>query len=355
MLDDLTIGGLVDIFRRFEDVKSTSLPQYTKRCMISSRVYIQNEISAEEIIPDILRNLHNIYVGYILTAVQMNTFVTNNRTVRDLMSTVATENLKGDDYIGVESIGNDFAQVFNNEVMFDRGRDAGASAGRGSKAVDLKDISYPSGRVIEVEFAAPQDPKATFKINMFVQLLPRVIPAEVSEAFVTLNFKRSIQKRWLQYKSGEISFWKDFVGQLDLLKKRRKALKGDKSGDLKNMMDRQKNSLVRQLLKITGIMPDMQNIANSILILDAQSFKRYCSDAHINFKKAGDRQRFFSKSFSMGLVTVDPMHNIVEMYMNGIDAKCEYTFNQLVGAAKKENMNLVNLMSQMSQGQAPRF
>lgn len=361
MSDDISIGKIVDIWRSWEDYKSTSLPQYTKRCLVGSRVYIQNEVAEDPIMSDLLKTIQSVYIGYILTAVQMNTYVSHNRTVRDLMSTVATENLKGDLYVGTESIAADFAASFNPKMYepkndYDRKHSLPTPGGKsGTKILDVKDISFPAGKVVEVSFASPVDPKATFNVNIFVQLLPRIIPYEVAEQFIALNFTPSLKQRWLQYKVGEINFWHDFVGQLDLLKKRRVALKKDSTGDLKNMMDLQQNALTRQLLKLFRIFPDMQNVANSILIYDKEMFDKFCHDNHYDFRRYGDRQSFFNKAFAMAIATIDTRYNRVEMYLNGIEAKCDYTYAQLVTSAKRDNLNLVTMMGQMSQGQAPRF
>jgi hypothetical protein len=43
------------------------------------------------------------------------------------------------------------------------------------------------------------------------------------------------------------------------------------------------------------------------------------------------------------------------MYINGLDAKCEYTYNQMISSSKQEKLSLAELMSAIQQGQAPKF
>lgn len=343
---EISLSSLIEVVRTIEDYKSASLSQYAKRCTINSRAYIQDEIADEPVTADLLKNIHNVYIGWILTALQLDTHISDGRKVRDVLEVVGTENYVGEPLKGV----SDFymASDWNRNPRDEK------KSGIGSKDKPLKDISLPSGRIIEVSFSAPNT-KTPISVEMFVQLLPRILPSEVCSEIISLNFNKDITKRWLQYKAGEIKFWKDFIFQLDVLKKRRKALKRDRTGDLKNILDRQRSGLTRQLLKLFRVFPDMQNIANSILIMEKRSFDKYTNDASLNFKKYNDRQKFFGKSYSMIVATVDPMYNRVELFINGIDAKAIYTYRQMTSAAKSDKMDLVELISAMNQGQSPRF
>lgn len=353
---NLTLGTLVDFLRTAEDWKSTSLSQLGKRCNVSSRVYIQDRIADEPVTGDLLQTLHNLYIGYIFTALQINTYVSHNRTVRDMLGVVGTENYVGDKVIGIE----DFASSINNVGMWDRSRndwrDSDTEPGdvKGTGIRDFKDVRLPQGRIMDVTFYN-QDSKQSVVVQLLVQLLPRILPTEVCDQIVQLNFTKDLSKRWLQYKAGEISFWKDFVFQFDLLKKYQTAMKKDHTGDLSDIMKQQKNSLFRQLLKVFRIFPEMQNIANSIMIFEEQAFQKSCNDAHMNFKRYADRQKFFSKSYGMIVATVDPMYSQVKLYINGIDAIGTYTFKQMASTSKTDKVSLADLMGAMSQGQTPRF
>lgn len=365
---EIALSSLAKLLRSAEDASSMSLSQYTKKCVVNSKVYIQKEIAQEEIVGNLLSTLHNVYIGYILTALQMNTYVQGNKTVRDLMSVVATEDFEGDDYIKITNIGDDFGKTFNTVTLTEKDgttlvspRNTGRSnkvSQQSARVQTSDDTPFPSGKIVEVTFNTVNnrgEVGGKIAVNMFVQLLPRIIPYEVAEQFVSLSFTPGIEQRWLQYKVGEISFWEDFVLNLDILKKRRKALQSDNNEDLLAILQSQQNALSRQLMKLGRVNPEMQNIANSIVLFDKRSFDKFTKDSNLNFKRFGDRQRFFGKCFCMMLATIDTQYNTVELYINGLDAKCEYAFSQLIKTSKKQDMNLVNLMNQMSQGRAPRF
>jgi len=287
-----------------------------------------------------------------------------------MLSVVSTEGLVGDTYIGAESIGSHFKSTFfsdpDNEHRL-------ANSTQQSKIIENKDKqAFPSGKLVEVTFNNPEDPKQTFTTNIFVQLLSRSIPSEIMEQFIALNFKPALKQRWLQYKVDEIRFWKDFVLQLDILEKRRDAMKKDKSGDLLDMLRAKQNAITKHLsrfiraLHFTSIfdddtndllrkIPDRHNIANSILIYEKGSFDRYCHDSHLDFKRFNDRQKFFNASYSMIVVVMDTMYNDITMYFNSFEAFAKYSFSQMADSASRDTMNLVTVMKQMSQGQAPRF
>jgi len=352
------ISALIDaVGLMIRDADVISITQEAQKYTASSRVYIEDSIVDESILSDVLKNVHNMYAGYILVAAQLSQYVGENRRVRDLLSVVSTESFVGDEYLEFDNIDKHFTEMFSNTTVTMASPMKLPTKGT-IKPVDFKDISLPSGRLIEIVFLHP-DGKASFSTNMFVQLLPRIIPGQVMEQFLAVNISMDIQKRWLQYKTGEINFWKDFVGQMDILIKRKAALKKDKTGDLRDMFDRQRSNFFTHVANIFGkankSVQDKKNIANSILIFDKQKFDRYCLDNNIKFDRFTERQKFFSRAYALFVITIDPMYNRVTMYINGLDAKCEYTYNQMISSSKQEKLSLAELMSAIQQGQAPKF
>ena len=57
----------------------------------------------------------------------------------------------------------------------------------------------------------------------------------------------------------------------------------------------------------------------------------------------------------MIVVVMDTMYNDITMYFNSFEAFAKYSFSQMADSASRDTMNLVTVMKQMSQGQAPRF
>lgn len=374
MANNESIQNLVNLVRTFDDIKSTSLPQYTKKSRIDSAIYIQREISDNIIISDVVKSLLDLYTGYVLSALELNTYISDTTTVRDYIETVATEDFR---YIDEDNIKTDFKSSFNTTMT--RAQKEGKK--RYGSMLDLDDIPkttdrntnsnynidqagpieyridkpFPNGRILNVKITSPHDSSMTFSVPLHITLTPRIIANEVAEQFLSLNLSRDLQKRWLMMKAKEITFFKDFIFQMDLLKKRRDALKKDKTGDLQAMLASTKNAIANQWLKLLRVKPNKQNIANTITIYDKQTFDKTTNDLGFNFNRYKDRQAYFEKSYSMAIVTIDQSYNIIETFFNGIEHKGEYTFNQVMSASKKDTLNLMAVMSQMSQNRPVTF
>lgn len=383
---ELSLGGILDAIQTFEDATSTSLFQYTKRAVIMSRVFIEKNLAGEEILTPLMLNIMNIYTGLIMTALNMNQYVYGSKKVRDAMSVVATESLseapadlqsKFNDYFlgsqaklmlsdrskhelhaGMEGI-SDINLTHSDGTPFG-GNEYPTSIGSvkdaGIVPNDIKETTLPSGRVIAVDFGSNKGANGgTFKVNMYLQLLPTFIPTDVAHQFIEMNFTPSVRQRWMQVSAGEISFFKDFLLGQDRRRKRFKALRDDKTGALKEMIERQENNLSSSWLKLAQVTPERQNIANTILIFEKNSFDRACNNAGLKFKDFNSRQKFFNKTFSMIVATVDPMYNRIDMYYHGLNAMSTFTFDQMKKNSKTEAVDLMAMMKTFANGMAPKF
>lgn len=372
--NELTFGSFVDAVQNIEDATSMSLFQYTKRSTINSRVFIERAIGDEEILTPLMLNIMNLYVGLILTAVDMNRYVTSAKKVRDMMSVVATESIddmpkytsemlseffKGSTRGGYDEARMDISRSDGSTFDDDQaGEPTSIASSQGGSVIDPepKNASIPSGRIIEVSFGTNRQPDANnFTVNLFLQLIPHYIPSNVAQEFVGLNFAPSVKQRWLQLTAGEISFFKDFVMGQDMRKRRLKALKADRTGILKEMENRKENNLADYWMKLAMIRPERQNLANTILIFEKNSFDRACSRSGLRWKSYQERQKFFNRTFVMMLCTVDPMYNKVEMFYHGLEAVSHFTFDQVKRNAKSESMDLIKIMENYAKGMAPKF
>ena len=89
-----TLADIVSTLYDAEDKTSSSLFKFVKRSMVVSRVYIDDVLANEEITTPIMLNLLDLYIGLILTALNLNSYITSTKKVRDILATVATEDFK---------------------------------------------------------------------------------------------------------------------------------------------------------------------------------------------------------------------------------------------------------------------
>ena len=384
-------NSLSDLTRTANDVKgvvkqltSPSLTSFTKGANVMSRLYIEDTIMRDDICVPLVGTLNQLYVSYILAALNLDTMCANGRTVREQFEIVATENYDIIDEI-LTNFGKNGCEYSNEETVV---------------RLEPDTQRLPVGRVIELSMTGINvlketqykaqpfkndkgkkkkeeiDPKQKyavqqttasetayqFKAYLYVQLVPYVLTSDVVEGYITANFDPPMNKRWTKYRAGEISFWRDFILARDLIEKQAKTLKQDKNGVILNMMQHQQCALSRwwgNVLKVFSGRRDMvsHNLANTILITSKATFDKSCRENSINFADNRQRQMFFNKTWSMIVCVVDPLYNTVDMYFNGVDMKGTYNFAMInkVGAKGQDNFDLKEVMSAFSQGLTPKF
>ena len=387
---DISFGSIVNALSNFSnsvnDIGSTSLFQYTRRSIVSSRVFIDQTLASADVLNPLMLNIMNLYAGLIMTAVNLNQQITSTKTVRDTLAVVATEDFKvefaeelmdnyfagcnfkstmtanvGEQAPAADNVASEEEAAANTPATVnDRSRDDRPNTIKGSDSRLLNkdiaagmDIPIPSGRVIQVTFDTNRSGK--FVVNILLQLHPTYVSPEVIQQFISLNFKPTLKQRWLQMSAGEISFFTDFLLGNDLRRKRFDALRKDRTGALSEMIDAKDNAVANMWMKLLPTTPDRQNIANTILIYDKRTFEKACSGSGINFKSYANRQRFFRGTMAMLVAVVDVMYNKVEIFYNGISTSSVFTFDQLKKNAKTESTDILAMMKNYAQGMAPRF
>lgn len=355
-------AGLVELLdkitNRIAGVTNVSLTQMTKPANIISRVYMQDSVAQDDIALPILGTLNQLYASYIMTALNMQNVVAGGRTIRELYGVVATESLQGTCMFAVDDFGQENLDSTIDDLVVRDITDASMESG----PVDMEKDSQRliTGRLLEIDLTlATKDEKVnTFKIYIYVQLVPFILNQDVCKGFLNINFYPPMSVRWKQMKAREISFWKDFLLSKDLLKKQEKLLKEDKSGVLAQILRRQHNQLANWFSRLVGLKAESSNLANAMIIMDKPTFNSACAEVGADFANVQYRQGFMFKTMAIFVVVVDLLGGVAEMYFNGIDAKGTYTFQMInkVGAkGAKDSFNLAEIMQTFSQGMSPRF
>ena len=402
MADLGTLAGIASTIAMVKDkwTKGTtpSLTAYTKQANIMSRLYIEDSILRDDICVPLVGVLNQLYVGYILAALNMDACCANGRTVKEQFQTVASENQNVVKDI-LENFGtNKYKPSFEAgpvveeepatqrlpvsrviEITLQGIRVLTKGKTEGTVDTDINGnttinptrpqppqnptiddlINKPKKSVHDSNMEAEQS-TYQFKAYLFVQLIPYILKPEIVDGYIGANFTPPVSARWRAYKAGEISFWKDFVFAGDLIKKQAKILKKDKDNIIGDMLNRQHNALFKWWEGIFGMTcggSGSHNTANTMLITNKITFDRACRENRINFADKAQRQKFFNKTWSMIICVVDPLYNTVDMYFNGLDVKGTYTFAMInkVGAKGNDSFDLKEVMSAFSQGMSPKF
>lgn len=369
---EVALTTLFHLFQTAQDRFNKGLPTYIKRSTVDSRVFISKEAAMEECINDVLYADNALYVSWVSTAMAMNQMVGKTR-VRDMLSVVATEHLSPSSYTvpletAVESIntanslatppclyGETVKQTASDiENTLNGERDPIIRGPGGSKIQNPPtDFNLLSGIVVEISFAINE--KQTVTLPVLVRLTPSLIKDDVAQAFFKANYKPDFWMRWFKVRTGEISFWRDFLLELDLRDDREKVLRNDKDGALHDMLLQQKNSLASYVGKILGWRSERQNLASAIHVYTKRQFDAWCHSLHLNFDRPDDRMKFFKRTFSVIVNVIDSDFNRVTVYAAGINNKAEYSFSQLQNNRNKQQYDLVQIMRAFSSQAAARF
>ncbi len=351
-----------DTIRSIGNHTTPALTAYTKKTNIMSRLYVEQPLASEDIILPLIGSLQQLYCCYILTALHLDTFCANGRTVRETFALVASE-AQQSGYYAADLVAATFGEAELDRPIKSCAIKTISNEAASGVMVDLEKDSQRliAGRLIEIDLVIPNaDPRkndGTFKAYLYVQLVPYVLTTSVCTGFLNVNFVPSLGNRFRQMRAGEISFIRDFCFARDLIKKQKDTLRKDTDGVLYDMLIKQRNSLAKWFLSVFGMIPENHNTANSILVLERSTFKKACDEVKVDFNCYAQRQKFFQKTFTMIVVVVDPMYGQVEMYFNGVDVKGTYTFKMIeaVGAKGKKDINYQDVMLAFNQQMSPKF
>lgn len=346
------LKDLYDVFRGIQSNTASSLTEAIKETQINSSVYIQNKIASDEIAPPLMNMLNQIYCSFIITAIGLNQYVSDNRTVRDAVRSVSTESY------------NDALELVTNEFG-NKGQQVSLEKAGVVKLQD-KEKRLMASKVIELELDLKTKKQSigekhggdSVKASIYLTctLIPRFMPSDVIKSLVTLKYRPKIGDRWAQFTSGEISFWKDFVLCGDLLNAERKGFKKDTTGILYEIASNQNNKLSKQLFETILLGVPRNNMASTIMIVDKNTMDNISTKTHFSWDNYRDRQKFFFETSTMMMVMVDPMYNLVDVYFNGLKNKANYTFDMINSfeGSKGKDIDMTKVMSQLAQGNAPQ-
>ena len=368
-----------------------SLTQYTKQTTLRSRVYIDDSLRDEEVLPGLVKALHTMYTGLILNALQLSQFVTQGKTVQDFIGTVATESmadyrdvsqdltaLQGslekfttDESKKILAVGDAEKEYTGDELKTEynkRKAEALSKLGKPEQTPDvsLKEVKItpteivPIGKLIEVTLTNPDHPDKSAKLMINVQMVPYLIPASIVSMFINKDSSLGFMTRLTQWKAGEISFWKDLLFQVDRINKSYQIAKNDPNKlfyDFMANVAKKDRALVTKNLTQGDASKKTHNLANSVMIFSTDAIAQAKAESGIDLHNKAARNRYFADTYSMVIAVVDPMYHQVTLYLNGIDDVGVYTYAQFEHKSgdKDGGLDLLKVLAQFQNGKSARF
>lgn len=370
--------------KSIQDTATNSLTGYTDMATIRSRIYIDGSVATDPIIKDLVMRIHQMYIAMIIVALHLQRLVTKGHSVRQLLNVVRSS-VDLESFIDIEELLNEKIidlEAYTLEVMSDTarrsiGRGPAPVAGTGvqqdadkpigignvsAKDMKLADPSIPVGQMIPIEFTNPDNDKIKIQMTINVVMAPTIIPAQIAPMFITKNADPGFMKRVVQWRVGELSFWRDLIFCVDKIEAQTKAAKADTNGAYRQFLadtarkDRdQLTNLLNQAHGETSSQLASKNIANSVLIFSEETVKAAKAETGIDLHKESDRKRYFVETYAMIIAIVDPFHRQVTLYQNGISGGSDLSFDSIKISGGKDDTDITKLMALMSAGRPARF
>lgn len=395
----------------------TSLTQRAKECFIESRAYLGKDIQHEKVIPGILKLSLTLNSSLVVAGLRLDGLVESGVTVSNRLRTVATEDYLDtsmslrNDAISLESVDpNVHRERTADERKAEREEIAIATAreklkqleaeGKEREAQRLRDeiareeeehaklirriedlgkvetsdvtpstdANLAVGKVIEVTLSGdsagitkPGEPSPKVTIPLFIRINPYLVDPELASYMMEATGHGILSgKRRAQLKAGEISFWKDYIFGMDIVRRTDAILKKDNDGEfadyLKSVVRKQTSQWVDAHQKLNDkAYRSSSNLANAILIFSADSVEKGRINNGIDLSKYNERQRFFGATYASMIYVIDPNHERVTLYLNGFRDVGSYSYNDFIHKKDLQGDDFMSILRSVTQGQISRF
>lgn len=331
-----------------------SVTNKSRSAMINSRAFIDDNLRSDpKILKTTLSVAHSFYCGMILQCLQLDKMVASGKTIQSTIGAVSTEDRKL--YIDQESRVHNAIYDLPHPSLED------LKTVKSGRAVITEDKLLPFGKIIDLDFDIPvgitlSDGKVEpAKSTLIVPLLVRVSPYYINDYAALAIFgertNAGVYKRFIQWRTGEIKFLKDFILNNDVFLRSKKAMIRDKSKGYEeyNRMVNEKNvRFAQHIQEIFCNKTTSSNIANSIFVISEDTVQMIRSESGINMKNISDVQRFFKMSYSMMLFILDPAYEIVTLYLNGWGDPIEYSYKDMDIFKSKGDLDFGEVLKKLS-------
>lgn len=355
-------GAKVAIFARDTNRVGGAITQFSAQTTIISRAFIEESLTEEIVIPNLMKTIHEWYAAQIIAALHISKMVDSKRTVQDVMSVVqdgrhnrsqdllnnVLERAAGQEsflanYLGEAGLEALKYDSLNQPVKETPAKDTNLQ-GISVKSVNASDNRIgPMGELFEVTLTNPENANASVKVPIFIQMQPSLIPHQIAPRFIDMNVQPSLWQRWTQMRAGELAFWKDFVFKVDVLNAKKNVVKDpNAAAAMRNYL----STISKKDMYALGDASSKKsvtrsaNLANSVVILSEETVAQAKADSNIDLHREADRQRYFRDTYTMIVAIVDTIHQRVTIYFNGIDGELDVSYNEFRPRDQKFDPNM---------------
>jgi hypothetical protein len=374
-----------------------SLTSLTGQTNILSRMFVEESVLAEPVLPHLTKSLHEWYAAQVMSALHLGQMVDGFRSVQDVMTVVQTghndrhtsivgniaarrigqesflENFHGDSFqssaskLAIESmLGLEAYSTYGPNRPIDVR--AERTAQREKLKNEIEDVKLidehrkvhdtnwstqsvkpvkvsegrigPMGELFEVKLTNPNGNGNSITVPIFIQMQPTVIPDNIAPRFIDMGVPQSVWQRWTMMRAGELHWFHDFLLHRDMARRAQSMMKDPVKAKvyndyLRTVAKKNKYAMADASDNLNAKMSS--NLANSVMIFSEDTLMQAKVDSGIDLHNPDDRRRYFRNTYTMILVVVDPLHQRVTIYFNGLDGEVNSSYSDFRPNAKDFN------------------
>lgn len=341
-----------------------SLSEYTRAANLEPRVMVEETLRNLPNLANFLSTLTNLYSAYYLQAVSLTAKIGGVEVIKKLDKFNPNRKYGSIAAIGVEEAANSMYQYgyklpnyktlsykdkinVSNEDSSSKG-DISVNVTNSLK--DIKDLdNLAVGKLLSVNLSEGNE---RISIPVAVRMRPMSVPQLIMRELLTFgDIKESWKERWHRMRSGELSFWKDWVFQSDVIKNRKKLLALDKQGLYKEMLKRRQDNRLSQIASGQASI----GAASAFIITTERTVKEVESRIGQSIHNEIFRNKVFAENSAMMIIVIDEDWERIVAYTRGIPGAAEYTFKQFESLGKGNGPDILEIMKAYTLSSKPTF
>jgi hypothetical protein len=367
--------------------RNKSLTRITNATTIISRSFWDESIIDEPVVADLNKRIHEWLCAISCSAIQLTTLIDKQRTISDVMSPISS-GIRGfkadtgahrlgmesmalesflDEYAATEALSDDEdpqepsrlarenERLRRENKKLEQTLDKSIEAGKKLysdverhnakyREVSTRSVAYsenrigPMGETIEITITSPTTGHS-IKVPIFIQIQPTFVPPDTAPRLIDMSLGATIWRRLTQWRAGEIRFLKDFILGCDLAARNRVILKDPRASEALRQFLSTANAKTRADVanswhKAAGH-AGTSNLANSILVFSEDTVRRAQAESGINLHDKTERERYFNTAYAILIAIIDPRHQRVTIYVNGVEGEINSSYKDFESKKSK--------------------
>lgn len=363
------------------NVSATSLADLSKLAEVEAITVIDNSLTVYDSTTDVLKYLNSLLAGWYLSSAAILTDTGRIKTVQllerlnpakspsfavanSILSAGVASMASSEIEVGTDvkplsflpttstslEAATNLPSTGSAKVSGDKDTERTTKFGA-SNAADLTTVQNLSvGQRVTLSLS---DGKASKDISVSIRLITVPVQYNLLKTIMGWSEKDNrLKSRISAWRAGELSFWRDLVLMRDIFTERRRLLMNDKSDLLTSMLGRQRNSMVHSVLTLTPSVGTM----SSMMVISSDSVRQIEREVlNGRLSNFATRQRVMGATGLMVLAVVDPMSELVTVYVHTQALPSEFSIKQMKSASKGGSSDLGEIIKLMNQNQMPNF